>query len=343
MKIAILGAGNTGKAYSVYLSHLGHEVALYDRSPDRLTPIVGRGITATARIEGLFPVSTSANLTDTVRGSRLILICTVAGGHRPLASALRGLLEEGQHILITNGCWGAVEFDSCLGEEASEKGCTISETGGQLILCNSPSPESVYIKTIKKQVPFSCTKPADNSILLNFFATLFPQLCPAPSVLYTSLNNSNPVSHGPFVLFNLTRMENGEDYLLFGTGMTERVARFIERIDRERVEVVRACGTEAATLLDMLNASWPDKQSSLYDVFHNTPAYSVTKGPATLNHRFLTEDLPYGLVPYLCLGKRFGIETPALTALVQMIGLYMETDYLTQGPELEALDLSRFL
>lgn len=343
MKIAVLGAGNTGKAYSVYLSRLGHEVFLYDRNPGRLRPLATEGITATGRIEGLFSVSTSVNLSDAVRESRLILICTVAGGHRPLAAALRGLLEEGQYILITNGCWGAVEFDAELGKEASEKGCTISETGGQLILCNSPSPESIYIKTIKKQVSFSCTKPAHNRIVFNFFAPLFPQLSPASSVLYTSLNNSNPVAHGPFVLFNLTRMENGEDYLLFGTGVTKRVARFMERIDKERVEVVRACGVEAPTLLDMLNASWPDKQDSVYDVLHNTAAYSVTKGPATLNHRFLTEDMPYGLVPYLRLGKWFGIETPSLSALVQMIGLYMETDYLAQGPDLEKLDLSRFL
>ena len=162
------------------------------------------------------------------------------------------------------------------------------------------------------------------------------------NVLETSLNNSNPISHGPLALFNITRMENGEDFLLFGTGVTPRVARFMEKIDRERVAVVRACGVSAPTELEMLNSFWPEPQESLYNVLHNTPAYSVTKGPRTLDHRYLTEDLPYGLVPYVRLGRKLGVETPCLEALIGMFGLYMDQDYFQQGPEVEQLDLSRY-
>lgn len=161
-------------------------------------------------------------------------------------------------------------------------------------------------------------------------------------MLETSLNNSNPISHGPLALFNITRMENGEDFLLFGTGVTPRVARFMEKIDRERVAVVRACGVSAPTELEMLNSFWPEPQESLYNVLHNTPAYSVTKGPRTLDHRYLTEDLPYGLVPYVRLGRKLGVETPCLEALIGMFGLYMDQDYFQQGPEVEQLDLSRY-
>ena len=39
MKFGILGAGNTGKAYSALLSALGQEVILYDRNPARLAPL----------------------------------------------------------------------------------------------------------------------------------------------------------------------------------------------------------------------------------------------------------------------------------------------------------------
>ena len=46
--------------------------------------------------------------------------------------------------------------------------------------------------------------------MLERLAPVFPQLCPAANVLETSLNNSNPISHGPLALFNITRMENGQ-------------------------------------------------------------------------------------------------------------------------------------
>ena len=341
MKFAILGAGNTGKAYSAFLSHGGHQVLLYDRSQERLAPIQARGISATGVVEGRFPVPVTTQLED-CGDSDVILVCTVAAGHRPLAAGLRGVLRPGQIILVTNCCWGAVEFDMELGAEAERKGCPIGETGGQLILCSSPAPDAVYLKTVKKSMGLACVRPGDTAGVLERLAPVFPQLCPAANVLETSLNNSNPTSHGPLALFNITRMENGEDFLLFGTGVTPRVARFMEKIDRERVAVVRACGVSAPTELEMLNSFWPEPQESLYNVLHNTPAYSVTKGPRTLDHRYLTEDLPYGLVPYVRLGRKLGVETPCLEALIGMFGLYMDQDYFQQGPEVEQLDLSRY-
>ena len=130
MKFAILGAGNTGKAYSAFLSHGGHQVLLYDRSQERLAPIQARGISATGVVEGRFPVPVTTQLED-CGDSDVILVCTVAAGHRPLAAGLGGVLRPGQIILVTNCCWGAVEFDMELGAEAERKGCPIGETGGQ--------------------------------------------------------------------------------------------------------------------------------------------------------------------------------------------------------------------
>ena len=343
MKFAILGAGNTGKAYSAFLTQHGHEVVLYDRKQTRLEPIRAYGLTATGVVEGTFSFPVTDDLTLAVADSQIILVCTVASGHLPLANALRGLLRPGQIIVITNCCWGAVEFDSILGKEAAKKGCYIAETAGQLILCNSPAPDAVFVKTVKKQMPLACTHPEQTGWVLAQLSAIFPQFCAANNVLETSLNNSNPVSHGPLALFNITRMENGEDYLLFGTGATPRVAQFMEKIDRERVAVIRAWGLDAPSELDMLNSFWPEDQKSIYDVLHNTAAYSVTKGPKTLEHRYLTEDLPYGLVPYVRLGQKLGVETPYLSALIQMFGFYMDEDFLIQGPSIEILDLNCYL
>lgn len=342
MKIAILGAGNTGKAYSAYLSDLGHSVILYDRDPQRLTPIANHGIQATGAVNGTFFVPVTNQLQQAA-DSDLILVCTTASGHRPLAAALSGQLRPGQIILVTNGCWGAVEFDLELGKEADEKHCTICETGGQLILCHSPAPHQVYLKTIKQTMALSCVHPGDTAAALTRLQGIFPQLYAASSVLDTSLNNANPVIHGSFLLFNATRLENGEDYLLFGTGVTPQVAHVMEQVDAERVAVVRACGVPAHSELELLNSFWSQPQNSLYDVLHNTPSYQVTRGPKTLSHRYFTEDLPYGLVPYLKLGRKLGVDTPVLSSLLYLLGVYMQENYAEQGPDLVNLPLSRYL
>ncbi len=340
MKFGILGAGNTGKAYSALLSALRQEVILYDRNPARLTPLQD-GIQASGAVEGRYQVPITTNLAQAA-DSDILLVCTTADGHRPLATHLRGLLRQRQSILVTNCCWGAVEFDLELGAEAAEQDCLIAETSGQLILCNSPTPESVYLKTIKQHVVLACVRPEDTGRLLSRLTPLFPQFFPASSVLETSLNNANPMAHGPLALFNLTRIDNGEDFLLFGTGATHGVTRTIAAIDQERMAVAQACGVPATTQLELLNSFWPESRSSLYEVFHRTPAYGVTKGPQTLQHRYFTEDLPYGLVPCVHLGKKLAVPTPRLEALITVLGLYLGEDYFQQGPDLEHLDLSRY-
>ena len=120
-------------------------------------------------------------------------------------------------------------------------------------------------------------------------------------------------------------------------------ARFVEQLDTERVTVARACGVPVRTALELLNDAWPTPQPTLYDAFHSNPSYMVTKGPATTHHRFITEDLPYGLAPLVLLGRLHGVPTPALDVLLEMFRLAMGTDYLALAPALDWNGLRAFL
>jgi len=176
-------------------------------------------------------------------GSNLFLEAVV-DNRFPVAQALRGLLEPGQIILIFNGSWGAAEFSAILGDEAREKNVRVCETSAQLFLCSSPEECSVHIKTIKKSVAMACAAPPQTPGALAELATVFPQLTAGSNVLDTSLNSSNPVVHGPIALFNITRLENGEDYTLFGTALPRKTVDYIEKIDAERRAVIQAMGVE---------------------------------------------------------------------------------------------------
>ena len=235
------------------------------------------------------------------------------------------------------------ELAQVLGREAAEKGCRIAETSGQLILANSPGPGQVYLKTVKKQLLLACTDPAATGAVLEALCPEWPQYTAASSILETSLSGTNPVTHGPIALFNLARMDNGEDYRLFADGLSPLTARLVEQLDTERVTVARACGVPVRTALELLNDAWPTPQPTLYDAFHSNPSYMVTKGPATTHHRFITEDLPYGLAPLVLLGRLHGVPTPALDVLLEMFRLAMGTDYLALAPALDWNGLRAFL
>ena len=47
--------------------------------------------------------------------------------------------------------------------------------------------------------------------------------------------------------------------------------------------------------------------------------YLSAKGPKTLKHRYLEEDLPYGIMPLLALGRAYEIPMPRMQAMVECL------------------------
>ena len=159
MKYGIIGAGSTGKAAAAWLHQAGCPALVWDRSPRKRADLAQSGLLATGKVEGQLPVETADTLEELAARCDILLIQTLAEGHRPVAEGLAGHLRPGQILLVTNCCWGAAELAQVLGREAAEKGCRIAETSGQLILANSPGPGQVYLKTVKKQLLLACTDP----------------------------------------------------------------------------------------------------------------------------------------------------------------------------------------
>jgi opine dehydrogenase len=64
------------------------------------------------------------------------------------------------------------------------------------------------------------------------------------------------------------------------------------------------------------------------------------KAPPRLDHRYIHEDIGYGLVPMAALGRLAGIATPTMDALVQLGSVALGIDYARDGLTLERLGLA---
>ncbi len=194
-----------------------------------------------------------------------------------------------------------------LGAEAERKGCPIGETGGQLILCSSPAPDAVYLKTVKKEHGTGMRQAGGYRRGAGAARPCIPSAVPCGQCagdLAEQLQPHLPRAAGP--VQHHPDGEQGEDFLLFGTGVTPRVARFMEKIDRERVAVVRACGVSAPQSWRCSIPSGRSPRRACTMCCTTRRPIPSPKGPRTLDHRYLTEDLPYGLVPYVRLGRKLG-------------------------------------
>lgn len=356
MEIVIIGAGNAGKATAAYLLSMrqpsfndktddmhdsSYKVRLITGDAKKAAETEKNGLTASGRITGNFRpmIEYSPYGTGDIRASKadVIIVQTVAGAHRDVAERLKGHLGKNQLIIIFNGNWGAAEFKSVLGAEAREKNTLICETAAQLFLCSSPDVNSVNITGIKESVGFAVSDMKRISEAYERAVRLFPGLKTAENIIDTSANSSNPVIHGPIAAFNITRLENGEDYTLFGTALPEKLIRYIEKADLERCAVIEALGTKATGVLEILNSFWPVKRESLRDALKENEAYRDIKGPKTLLHRYIEEDIPYGLVPLSVLGKKLGVPTPYTDSVITGLSLYLGRDFMKEGPSEEAL------
>jgi opine dehydrogenase len=62
-------------------------------------------------------------------------------------------------------------------------------------------------------------------------------------------------------------------------------------------------------------------------------------GPQEFDHRFITEDVPYGLVFFQSLGRAAGIDLPVTDTLIRLTSALYGRDFTAEGHTVEKLGL----
>jgi opine dehydrogenase len=65
------------------------------------------------------------------------------------------------------------------------------------------------------------------------------------------------------------------------------------------------------------------------------------KAPAMLDHRYLKEDVGFGLLPMAEIGTLLGVRTPVIDALITLASVISQADYRSEGLTLEKMGLAR--
>jgi hypothetical protein len=69
-------------------------------------------------------------------------------------------------------------------------------------------------------------------------------------------------------------------------------------------------------------------------------ALSGDRNAEIADHKFITEDVPTGLIPMSALGAAAGVRTPAIDALVELVRKMTGNDFAGDGGTLERLGLN---
>lgn len=85
------------------------------------------------------------------------------------------------------------------------------------------------------------------------------------------------------------------------------------------------------------------EETSVYDFNRKSSAHGkINSAPDSSRARYITEDVPYVLVPCYQLAQLCGIDTPLIRSCITLASAYNDEDYFSTGRTLEKMGLGRF-
>ena len=125
--------------------------------------------------------------------------------------------------------------------------------------------------------------------------------------------------------------------MYYKEGITPRIARFIERLDEERLSVAKKFNQEIESVSSWVKRIYGVEGDNLYERIQNTRPYDTIEAPNSLDFRYITEDIPNGLVPLESAGKYLGLEMNYTSLVIDLASALLETDFRKNGRNLKDL------
>ena len=348
--VAVLGAGNGGCATAADLANRGFEVRLYNRSRERIEPIQELGGLFMTGVAGerFIPLTlVTDDLTRALHGASEILITVPISALAFYAERLPPLLNDDQVVMLNPGHMGGGLFFVCEARRVTGvKVRNICETATLIYTARLQGPATVGIFNIVPNLLFAALPANQTDRLHERMVRFFPSLVKASSVLETGLQDFNAVEHPAQALCNAGWLEHTQgEYYFYYEGTTPAVARVIEAVDRERTALARALGVPTRSFVEGFYATGytsevAARSASAYRAMQESEPNRWIKGPRSLDHRYIHEDVGWGLVPWIHLAEVVGVSVPMMRALTVLASEMNCIDYLGEGLTLERMGLA---
>ena len=339
----VLGAGHGGMAMAGHLAMMGCKVNLFNRTPERILPVQARGgIDVTGEVEGFASLNVvTSDPAEAVDDTDILMVVVPATAHRDMAEMIAPHIKDGQILVLNPGrTGGALEVARVLRDRNPAASPYIAEAQTLLYACRVTNPGQVHIYGIKNSVPLASLPAYHITDILPVIRKALPQFVPGDNVLKTSLDNIGAVFHPAITLLNAGRIEDTHgDFEYYVEGVTPSVARVLEAIDRERVAVASALGIRANTAREWLYLAYDAAGKTLFDAMRAHPGYSGIKAPGTIQHRYISEDVPASLVPIASIGEMLNVPTPTIGTMIQLASIMHGVDYWAEGRTVDRLGI----
>lgn len=337
-QVAILGAGAIAYGTAAVLWREGHEVTLWSPSGQRTKAFEkGEPLSVTGAFQAQFSPRIATSCAQALAMSELVVVAVPGYAHRNVLAAAAPHLRNDHLVVFSSHMSLAALY---LNKLLLQRGIStpIVVLGTTVVTARQPSFNAVRIGSIRTRLDMTVLPETAAQRGMDVCRSLFgDRFVFRPNILAVSLSNVNPEVHLAIILCNIARVENGEDWTQF-FNVTPAVARLLEALDGERLAIAAHFGLTVRTIHDHFHLSYDLPYGPLAEMVKplGHPARDV-KGPSSLAARYITEDVPYGLVPTVRLAALAGISAPLHEGGVRLMSALLGQDFEAQNDILSEL------
>ncbi|HEY2617474.1 MAG TPA: NAD/NADP octopine/nopaline dehydrogenase family protein [Acetobacteraceae bacterium] len=344
--VAIIGAGIGGVYLVAELGLAGHRLRLHDLDDTRLADIRAHG-GVDVEHAGLAAVEAATiDLAAAVDGAEVIIVVTGGNAQATVARSLAPLLRDGQIILLIQGnTGGSLIVRRALDAAGCRASVDVAEMDNYPFSNWRLSPTRIRPVVKKRWLQIATFPGRRIASVFPRLAPLFPHAVAAPGVIHTGFTNANAMLHVANCVGNAGKIDRGESYKFYAEGVTPTVARLYQASNAERVAVAAALGASVPTLEDWFDRVYGVRGTDLVETCqlltsNSDGPYQATGTPKSFDHKYITEDVPVGLIPMSALAAATGVPTPVIDALITLVRTMTGKDFSSEARTLERMGLA---
>lgn len=364
-KVTVLGAGSGGYTYAADLTLLGHTVTIFEfpHLKKSIDPILETGgIEILSGMEDLSDLTgnlgpertgfakihnITVDIEEALKDAEIILNPVPANYHKSFAEISAPHLKDGQMLITFGKGGGSLTYNQALKNLNKKVEVILGESNtlgyGCTLMGRLKGKEfanKVRIEGVSHFGTLAAFPGKNTQKVVDTMTSLYPQGArsyrPGFNVMETILLDYNAITHVPGMICNAGRIETGDKtFCLFAKdASTQSVVRIMEKVDREKMAIQGALGMKPMT-----HEEDRKRGKTFYENVH-TPYLEICEGPFTLLSRYLTEDVPYGLVTFASLGDMLNVPTPVVDAEITIASVLNDIDYWKIGRTVDMLGIN---
>ena len=342
MNITVIGMGNAGTTIGADLSNKGHKVTLLKTSHkmhnDHYERLLKERTVHVDDLSNSYDAKIDLVTDDydlAIKGADVIIIFVQTNYHETVIKQIVPHLSDGQCVIIEPGY-----LSTCFFLNNTSKDITIIEAESSPIDCRITQPGTVKVLFKNVMNPFGVYPKRKRGEAVEILDKLGYPFLITKNVIEAALHNPNLIVHTVGAIFSIPRIEYSKgNYWMYREVFTPHVWNLVEELDNEKMSILQKLGCEKMPYVEACKLrNSKDSNANALDVFKEYAQNSSPFGPSVPDSRYITEDVPQGLVLLESLGSIVDVPTPTATGLINCASAALRRDFRKEGRTVQALN-----